>query len=70
LIEGLGSGGFTQPREREPEEGEVPYQLYNLAEDISEENNLAAEKPEMVELLLAELNKIRALEETSSSLDY
>jgi arylsulfatase A-like enzyme len=40
LIEGLGSGGFTQPVTVEQEEGGPAGQLYNLAEDPSETTNL------------------------------
>ncbi|MGS2722613.1 sulfatase family protein [Porticoccus sp. GXU_MW_L64] len=59
LVEGLGSGGFTQPRTVEPGEGEAPYQLYNLAQDPSEQNNLAAEHPDVVERLVKALDRIR-----------
>ena len=48
LIAGLGSGGFTQPKRIEPAEGEPEGQLYNLADDPGEEQNLYAEYPEMV----------------------
>jgi arylsulfatase A-like enzyme len=43
LIEGLGSGGFTQPVTVEQEEGGPAGQLYNLAEDPSETTNLYLE---------------------------
>lgn len=59
LIEGLGSGGFTQPRQVEPSEGGPHGQLYNLADDPMESQNLYLEKPDVVETLLTMLNTIR-----------
>ena len=59
LIPSLGSGGFSEPRFREPEEGEAPGQLYNLAEDILEENNLYAQEAERVESMMKLLEKIK-----------
>jgi len=59
LIEGLGSGGFTKPARIEPAGQATPYQLYNLADDPAEENNVAAENADVVKTLLAELNRIR-----------
>jgi len=40
LIEGLGSGGFTVPKQIKAKPGEAIGQLYNLAEDPHEDNNL------------------------------
>jgi arylsulfatase A-like enzyme len=57
LIEGLGSGGFTNPKRPKAKEGEPPYQLYNLASDPAEEINLAARRPELVEQMLAKLRE-------------
>lgn len=51
LIEGLGSGGFTNPRTVKPKPDGPQGQLYNLADDPSEQNNLWLEKPEVVERL-------------------
>ncbi|MEM9830644.1 MAG: arylsulfatase [Bacteroidota bacterium] len=51
LVLGRGTGGFTQPRREEVEEGEPAGQLYNLAEDPSEQNDLYAEESEKVEEL-------------------
>lgn len=59
LIEGRGSGGFTQPRRIEPGEGEPPGQLFNLAEDPSEQNNVYTQYPEIVEQLQTLLNRYR-----------
>ncbi|MEZ4990129.1 MAG: arylsulfatase [Saprospiraceae bacterium] len=59
LMEQLGSGGFTLPREVTPESGGPTGQLYNLAEDPLESNNLYLDRPEQVEALLQELNRIR-----------
>ena len=59
LIEGLGSGGFTAPREVEPSEGGPRGQLYNLDEDPSETNNLYLDRPEVVSRLTDALDEIR-----------
>ena len=59
LIEGLGSGGFTQPRQLIPEPGGAAGQLYELVADPAETNDLYLDRPEIVERLTAELNAIR-----------
>lgn len=59
LVEKLGSGGFTAPQRVEPEPGGPQGQLYDLAADPMETNNLYLERPEVVEQLTAELDRIR-----------
>lgn len=59
LIEGRGSGGFTDPGRIEPGEGEPEGQLYNMAGDLSEQNNLWNQKEQLVDSLLQTLEKIR-----------
>jgi arylsulfatase A len=59
LIEKRGSGGFSIPVTIEPKEGEPIGQLYNLATDPSEKNNIYNENPKVVDALLLELNNIR-----------
>lgn len=59
LIEGLGSGGFSQPRFIEPSAGGPAGQLYNLAEDLQETENKYLEEPEVVAELSALLNQYR-----------
>jgi arylsulfatase A len=59
LIEGLGTGGFTAPREVEPSEGGPRGQLYHLEEDPTESNNLYLDRPEVVAKLTDTLNEIR-----------
>ena len=59
LIEGLGSGGFTQPVSVEPGPGDPPGQLYHLGDDPGETNNLYADHPEVVERLSALLDRYR-----------
>jgi len=53
-----GSGGWSYPRENKAIElGLPPVQLYNLKTDIAEENNIAAENPEIVESLTRLMQK-------------
>jgi arylsulfatase A len=59
LVEGRGSGGFSKPVIVEPQEGEPIGQLYNLESDSVERINLYAERPEIVNELLAELKRIK-----------
>ena len=49
FIEGLGSGGFSRPVFIEPEENGPYGQLYNLAADPTESNNLFLDEPERVQ---------------------
>lgn len=57
LEEGLGSGGFSAPRRVEPVPGGPKGQLYNLATDPRELNNLYQEHPGIVARLSALLEK-------------
>jgi arylsulfatase A-like enzyme len=50
----LGSWGFSEPQIIEPKEGEAPATLYDMENDIQEQNNLYFEHPEIVD----ELNKL------------
>ena len=59
LIEGLGSGGFTEPKREEAGEGAPTVQLYNLKDDPGETKSVAAENPEVVARLLRILNQFR-----------
>lgn len=70
LIEGLGSGGFTKPARVDPAGQPTPYQLYNLAEDPAEENNVAVENADIVATLLAELERIRNSETAEGQLCF
>lgn len=58
-IEGLGSGGFTNPAVVKPEEGGPTGQLYREETDPSEQFNLFSERPEIVNELAVRLAKIR-----------
>ena len=51
LIQGLVSGGFSSPRVEEPEPDGPVGQLYNLADDPGETENLYLDRPEIVEQL-------------------
>lgn len=59
LVDGLGSGGFTQPVIVHPEPGGPQGQLYNLEEDSSETNNLWIKHPEIVEELRGLLEDVK-----------
>lgn len=59
LILGLGSGGFTLPKEEEPVPGKPAGQLYNLAADLAETENLYDRHPEIVQDLKDELSRIQ-----------
>jgi len=58
-IEGLGSGGFTDPAVIQPVEGGPTGQLYREDTDPEEQKNLFAENPEKVAELAARLDEIR-----------
>jgi arylsulfatase A len=57
LALGLGSRGFSEPREVKPREGEAQGQLYNLRDDPEERNNLWLKQPDVVARLAALLEK-------------
>ena len=59
LIEGRGSGGFTQPAREETSPGDPAGQLYDLAADPTETTDLYADRPEVVERLRHALERIR-----------
>jgi len=56
---GLGSGGFSDPRTLDPAPGGPQGQLYNLASDPKEENDLWLERPDVVGRLTALLEKYK-----------
>lgn len=59
LIEGLGSGGFSEPKNPEPGPEDPEGQLYNLETDPQEQNNLYLTEKEKVQELNAKLKVIR-----------
>ena len=59
-IPALGSGGFTKPSVREPENGEPAVQLYDLASDPGERTNLAGERPEQLAAMQARYAELMA----------
>lgn len=61
LIDRLGSGGFTKPSTLEPASGDPEGQLYHIAEDPGETNNLYLERPEVVARLQSEMQGIVAV---------
>jgi len=58
LINQLGSGGFSKPKFIEPGPDDPAGQLYNLAEDPDETNNLYSEHPDIVARLKSEMKQI------------
>ena len=58
LIEGLGSGGFSQPSRITPGPGDPAGQLYDLTADLAETTNRFAKEPGVVERLRAEMRRI------------
>ncbi|QIA09497.1 sulfatase family protein [Draconibacterium halophilum] len=59
LIEGLGSGGFTEPKFPEPKEGEPVGQLYDMVNDLQETNNVYLSEPKVVKELTEKLESMR-----------
>lgn len=57
LALGLGSHGFSEPREINPQAGEAQGQLYNLRDDPAEQNNLWLKQRDIVARLTALLEK-------------
>ena len=63
-IDGLGSGGFSEPAVLEPEPGKPSGQLYHLAKDSMETENLFSENPDKVKELKQVLSeKTKLVEE-------
>lgn len=64
-IDGLGSGGFTDPAKIIPQSGEPSGQLYNIINDPSEEYNLYSDKPDVItklkNLLVKTINEDRTV---------
>ena len=56
----LGSHGFSLPKDIQPKPGEAQGQLYNLADDPDEKNNLWLEQPGIVNRLTALLEKYKS----------
>ena len=59
LIFGLGPAGFSGPK-RKPKPGEPDGQLYDMAADPQEKNNVYAENPDVVAKLTTLLDKYKA----------
>lgn len=64
LIEGLGSGGFTQPARIAPKPGGPTGQLFHLSVDPYEREDLYTKHPEQVARLTALLNQARNADRT------
>ena len=65
LIDGKGSGGFSKRvASRDDAAGDVAGQLYNLADDLDESENLYNEKPDIVRRLKQQLEQIQNAAQT------
>ena len=65
MIPQLGSGGWSKPVVEDASESEADGQLYNLAVDPEETNNLWTEEPEIVQELTLLLEKYRSAQRTA-----
>lgn len=59
LIPFLGSGGFSKPTKVKPKPGQPAGQLYNLAQDLGETNNVYAQHPDIVKAMTARIAELR-----------
>ena len=60
LIDGPGSAGWSSPRDADATAKGLPaVQLYNLEEDLAQQNNLQAKYPEKVKAMKALLEKYK-----------
>jgi arylsulfatase A len=59
LIQGLGSGGFTEPRDIKPTVGKPLGQLYNLVSDVAETQDVYEKYPDKVKELTELLEEIK-----------
>lgn len=64
LITGLGSGGFSEPKRVRPGPDDPPGQLYDLATDRGETENLYQQQPTQVAELLGEMDRLQGLQVT------
>ncbi len=60
LIQGLGSGGFSEPRRVKAEQGQPTGQLYNLAADPGETTDVYSGHPDLVRTMSKRLEEIIA----------
>ncbi len=67
LIDRLGSGGFSKPKKLQPQPGEAPGQLYNLAKDPGETRNLWNSHPQIVQRLTERMKMIKSGRRSSRS---
>ena len=59
LVDGLGSGGFSNPTRTKPVEGAAAGQLYDLADDPKEKDNVWMQHPAKVDELRTDLLQIK-----------
>ncbi|MEO8659512.1 MAG: arylsulfatase [Bryobacteraceae bacterium] len=60
LVDGRGSGGFSEPAFYQPKAGEPEGELYHVLADPAEKNNLFLQRPEIARQLKALLEKYKA----------
>ncbi len=60
LVDGRGSGGFTPPAHYDPRPGEPAGELFDLADDPAEQNNLYRRRPDIVRQLKTLLEQYKA----------
>jgi arylsulfatase A len=60
VVDNLGSGGFSSPKNVKPKPGQPAGQLYDLANDPSEKNNLYDQNVKVVKDLRAQLDAIKS----------
>jgi len=60
MIPQLGSGGWTLPKSVNNSDSDIKGQLYDMEKDPEEKNNLWQEHPEIVEQLVALLEKYKS----------
>ena len=60
LVDGRGSGGFSEPKFYQPKPGEPEGELYHVLADPEEKNNLFLQRPEIARQLKALLEKYKA----------
>lgn len=59
LVDGRGSGGFSEPRSYQPKPGEPEGELYHILADPAEKNNLFLQRPDIARQMKALLEQYK-----------